>query len=672
LLAITLISVTLSGCANTNSPSPLPSIIETVTPESAGPEVIELEFTPPSAVLQFCMDEVGNIWVPERDGMSIWKIGVDRTQSVFADGLEPVGALAYGDGCVYAMTYTSEIYCFDDNGAELERYALKTGEGFMLEKIAGIDTLLVTIGNNPPICAILLDIMTKTETVLDDMSATSAYPLSNGQIIISTPGTGLYALDPLKNMVQTTPIDDVRLLSAKYDRYTEMIICFANGTLEARETLEGRSRWLVDADNPDIYGRLYTYTCANGRVAVLFGTTIHVFNIADRIESARNPGKVLTVLNLNYNPYDEESLFYKYLAQYRKAHPEVEITSINIQLEMSSYDKAFLDIMAGVLQFDVMLFDDVQSGAPFVETGMLCDLNEFPVLQMMMDSPRLIEGVRELCVDKNGVMFGIPVRYGLSVYAVNQELFEELRLPIPAWNWTLNDYFELGAVAWHGFDGNGVPNVLLYPISFVGNGFPNSSVFYQKNGFRMVLDTPEYIDYVRKTFEIWEKYGDYSWWHRVHGLPVGSVLMNRLSLGNKEDFLEITEDTILLSIPDFHCDTVPPYISYLGIYRNATDLELAAEFLAGFLSEDFNRENAGYENLIYRDIVAYQRLPNNLPGNLEALISYANKSYDRYMYIPRLNIWQYTELFPRYESGELTLEQALRLLQQEAEKYLEG
>ena len=658
LIASAFLFALSAGCASSENPDTNypDATTEVTTPPDAEHEVIDLDFdiSPAAAI---CMDGFGNIWISDSINEMVWKINADREQVAFAEGIAVID-LSVKDGRVY-MLGNQTVHIYDADGAELERHSLETEGGGFLEALDDADSLLITVGNNPPVYGILYDLDTETETVLLDAQVNIAYPLSDGRVLTATHMQGYYLAEPLKPQAGSIPYDPMKLSSfPKYDRYTGIFFAFAGDTLYAFESVTDEGLRLLAVDDPLVYDRFRIYTSANNQVAVLSGQKLYVFHVAELVEFAKTR-KTLTIYG-NLHP-----LIVEYIAQYRKNYPNIEIIHIEPQLIAGEwlYERFLLDLIGGSIKPDLLYFFNSNFHFPALELGLLRDLGEFPALREMMGSTELLDGLRDMCIDSDGALFGIPAFMRLPVTIANADLFEALGIPLPPWEWDLDDYFALGEMAFRGFDERGLPNV-MFPVRSIEDGFPDAHIVSESNGYRPVFNTADYIEYARKSLYLSDLYGGGSrQYSSMDGWPKGNVLMNSVVIDD-EMLWDKEGAFVVLPSPAFHINPSGLNLGYLGIPKTSDNPDMAVSFIAGFLDEGFHRANASYANLIYKDFSNYDRILNELAEPLERIAAEAIIRREKSIMIPQLNYWQRTELFPLYQSGELTLEQCAALLQQ--------
>ena len=380
--------------------------------------------------------------------------------------------------------------------------------------------------------------------------------------------------------------------------------------------------------------------------------------------------------------------FYTFAEVYQAAHPNVTLNLVglehNHEHDAHSEDEdplgeALEALASGAISADLVVFDDVYLHR-FTARSLLRDLDEFPALKKTADNPALLDGIARFC-RADGAFHMVPLNLAYTGFVINTALFERLGLAVPDKSWTYDDYYDLALRSRQDLNGDGRPDTWLAYVED-NSAFRFINPVYGaavSGGYALLYDTPEFMDYMKKAEELRELGVFYI--PGAHPDADTAEEMERLMTEEMrgEDKLmypiyfwdlhgyraEDWEELLVLPLPKRVVDGSRLGGITLGLHAGAGQSALAANFIAEFLSEDYQRAHAT-EMQLYGDIGKYEKMKNFSPSVVEWLEYSARDCYNFAMPVG-LAGWMNTELYPRLASGVLSLEECAAEIRREAE-----
>ena len=520
-------------------------------------------------------------------------------------------------------------------------------------------------------------------------------PLLGGRIIVNTISSDQrYELAVSEDLSVTVDI------TGKYGRgFGGSNIVHDRFTGKEYEVTSKEIRLIADkgsiyvAANP--YGDLgYVSMCFNETLYLLTMGKLYVLRLSDISET-----RTLKVFGnrtiWNHYPYLDD-----YIKYFESMYPEIKITKIFSPEEGLDFygQKVYLSILSGELEADVLMVGNGVKGAGrdkhrYGNAGVAMNLLTIPEIANLLDSPDLLDGVKENCLNPDGTAFGIPCGAYYDGYIVNAELFSYLDLVPPSAGWTVQEYYELAkAVSALRGSGNDVylqaqnrlfTSNLQLPIYKIQNSLGASPVFAganSSNGYNVRINSLEMIDYCIKGKEIFELYPFAEYDGALSGADRSSAICGPDMLLWPVDPYSIDyclADECLskpwIPLPsDVFGNSVSPFTDFMCIYAKSGNAGDAALFLAGFIDEGYQRSFAD-SLAIYKDFSKYENLL--YPEVLEPFIAAQTKAtitgYNEWIFGEdvRNSCW---ELEDRFFTGGLSAEAYVRELHNLVEKIMLG
>jgi len=362
-----------------------------------------------------------------------------------------------------------------------------------------------------------------------------------------------------------------------------------------------------------------------------------------------------------------------YIKSFNKRHPEIEIRFVETIMDLGGQSK-FLQILSGELDVDIIQMGNSEIHN-YTKMGIVLDMSVFGNIVQRLEDPTLLEGVYDNCITPENMLFGVPWNATYYGYAVNTALFEKHMLSIPDKNWTYNDYYILAREVIR-INSESSEEIYMhaqykddrYRLSRGLPSDPMVSGYASSNLYAPRYNTPEMLDYVRKSKELYIAFP-----FSVAKSPSGekqplakNALFTIIIMGPYDD--GVFENPILPPPSDMYGDNVSPFTDYLSVYSKANNPSDAALFIAEFLNEDWHRENVNTIQL-YKDANAYTRF--NFLKKIEPLVIEMTKFTVHFEM--RADIMQlYWELEDKYFTGVLTAEEFVDEMQRGVEKRILG
>jgi len=519
-------------------------------------------------------------------------------------------------------------------------------------------------------------------TLEGDRFALSPSDLGNAKL-----GDVLYDAQTLKYYTTTKPIPDAVTLALLDAKTGEQLVL---------SNLPGRS--------------LYTRAFHGQHLYYTTGDEQHVIKRVDlnALEShaTRSDTRVLTIAVGNEFTAAWDAPLQVFADAFAAKHPDVRVKfcffPLDLEKQVDENQRISLAMISGEMNLDLIVYS-MSYQRHLIESGLLKNLNEYGALRAILANPNLLSGVQNVCEKADGFFSGFPldVAYPRNFYALNQALFEEHGIPMPALGNSMADVAALGERYGRASKSAGNPDVYFLrqrPITGAMFHFDPTSMLNADNGFTPAYDSQAFLDYMIASenpilYGHNLKMDNSEWpdWTEREKQPVlfeefsvkmGNYIMTPSPYASPNSAkpprwqmpYDRLEDFVFWAgkeeIPGIFTGFNLSESLMIGIAETAQNDDLAALFLAEFYDEAYQRANAKYA-LIYNDIKNHKHLAR-FPESFESATSYVYENYVQTYAIPRLQYWMNTELYPLYASGEITLEEVGQLLQKEALKRLKG
>lgn len=692
-LSLILCLCLLASCARAPDPSDVnngesaaPQVALPLTEDDSGgiytPDAISLEAFA-SDYVKICADGQGNVWF--MDSKRIRLLDKNLEESVFAETSAVLKDIAFLDGLIYALTLENEVLVYDMGGSQTASHKIDVEGAITVTPFKGGEYLYIGVYNNPPISGCLYNMKNGAHTLIDNPDIRYSTAFANGEVYITKHNGGNAVLRPLEDTKKLEDVNVSYFLDVfVYDDISDM---YFSASIQQKE-LYGLEDFGVPpsyllplaADDMENYNSFISACAANNRLYVLgkkgSRPVLYVFGLEEAIGQSVSIDTTLLILDMSSTGFIET-----YKKDFILANPKINIEIMrpgqadenmpdDYEFDDIGYQKLFLEIMGGGINPDIVIYSSHTMRFPAADSGLMCNLSDFPQLEAMFDNPNLMDGVKEICKNKSGQLTGVPVASGIQAFVANTKLFDELGIAVPDIEWDINDYLSLAEDVWQKANGSGSINV-LFPVS-EPIGFPEL-YFTAGNNYQPNFNTPEYTEYCRRLFEVQSLY-NISFKQFLFDFDYGANMPDNLMLWKMPMNIWFSsilpQDAVILPKP-FFLDGYCTDFQFAGIAQNSGNKGIAAKFLEGLFSEEYQRRKASYDNIFYKDISLYESIPNKLP-QLEDVYSLVYKNDNGSTCEPNFIGWESQELFPRYKSGELTLDDAVALLQQEAEKRAMG
>ena len=531
------------------------------------------------------------------------------------------------------------------------------------------------------------DFSGKSDTPLRVTLEGNRFTLSPSDLGNAQLGDVLYDAQTLKYYTTTKPIPDAVTLALLDAKTGEQLVL---------SNLPGRS--------------LFTRAFHGQHLYYTTGDEQHVIKRVDlnalETYATRSGTRVLTIAVDNEYTVEWNDPLRVFADAFAVKYPDVQIEFSFFPMDEENWvysdQRIALAVISGEMNLDLIVYS-IDYQHHLVESGLLKNLNEYGGLRGILASPNLLSGVRNVCENADGFFAGFPldVGYPRNLCALNQALFDEHGIPMPALGDSMADVMALGERYGRASKSAGNPDVYFFrqrPKMDDLFNFDPTNMLNADNGFTPAYDSQAFLDYMiaRENPILYEHnlhMEDSSWpdWTEREKQPVlfeeetlnmssyfpapspyappGSAHISRwlIPYDRLEDFAfwAFKEE-----IPGIYTGLDLEGCQMIGVAETAQNDDLAALFLAEFYDEAYQRANAKYA-LIYNDIKNHKHLAR-FPESFESATSYIYENYVETYAIPGLFYWMNIDLYPLYASGEITLEEVGQLLQKEALKRLKG
>ena len=633
----------------------------------------------PNTIWAVAVDEQENIYTANYD--KIMKIAPDGKQSVFADGLSKCYAVTYEDGVLYA---TAEL-----NGVVINAYDAqgKLTQQHLPNLPADVEVMSIICLKGKNIIGLraakpnraqyvfLYDLAGQNTKELTPDGVENASILGDGSILITSDMKE--RLVTVADWAHISDQDAPGIYKASWHLHD-----IVEGTTYTAVTgNKGLTFALLDTANkkkddlplfPKVQALMLPLLAHGGRLYGGCGAQLWVAD-AGKLRDSVADKKVLTVAIGELSSYNNS----EFLDYFQRKHPEIIVR--DLVSEMGDYsDEILADFLSGESECDVVVINIDSDLCQWARSGILMDLSENVSVTDALNNPMLFDGLKELC-SIDGSVWGVPFWLGTEGFAINKKQFQALGLPIPGMDWTVDDMVNMSEACHE--KGISLGNMWVSTFQF--------DPYYgitEHGGYKPGFDTPEFLEYALKKMES-AKRGNIYFQGPEDAYTDHKGTFFKPRQWNETDLLwdcpfsyrtpmaeYLDEDSVVIPAePAFDKDTPWTYPGgrIFCVPKSSKSPELAALFLSEWMDETFRREHSDIDKAFYKDFSQYKKLSAYPPG-YEACFAYILRHSENIYHPSGLGFYQNTELAQQYEKGELSLEECLKKLQEEAEKRILG
>ena len=311
----------------------------------------------------------------------------------------------------------------------------------------------------------------------------------------------------------------------------------------------------------------------------------------DNVNSSNN----ITILCNNFAP---ESYFSSIAYDYGSENNDIGIKFINISTEEYT-TKLNPMLMSGDNSFDIYLlstYNDIPSY--YIKKGVCEDLHNYPVVSQKFDD--MFEGIEKLC-SYNGALFGVPVGIHNSdtVYQLNTDILEKLKLEMPEHNWTWSDFERYAEDITP--DGSNFMmkqrklDFWLFNIYSVSNCI---KMDFTKESFNYTIaDIKNELEFVNRLYEKSFIFDD-----ERNSEIKDNILLNQAFFPSKN-----LNDSKIIPAPVFNDKRVYPFtMRYFCLNKASKSKSSAAEFLSKCISKEAQSRDLIIQGpILYKDKAVY-------------------------------------------------------------------
>ena len=258
-------------------------------------------------------------------------------------------------------------------------------------------------------------------------------------------------------------------------------------------------------------------------------------------------------------------------------------------------------LMSGDSSFDIYLLTNyIDIPSYYIKNGVYEDLQSYPVVSEKFDD--MFDGIEKLC-SYNGALFGVPVGIHNSetVYQLNTEMLEKLKLEMPAYDWTWSDFEK--------YAGDITANGTHFMMQENKFGFW-FDIYSVSNCIKMDL-TKEAFNYTKADIE-----NELNFVDKIY--EKGIILNKERSFEKQENLLlnfayvpqndGSLDNCKIIPAPVFDDKRIYPFrVKYFCMNNASKNKQLAAEFLGKCISKEAQSENLIIQiPILYKDKAVYE------------------------------------------------------------------
>ena len=697
-----LLSLLLAGCTTQTPNNEETEAVGTpVSTTSANPilpdyadQIAEVEISLDSMMnpMRLTVDSSGVAYVGDIE--TVYKINKSDEPVVFISGLiRCVGVSAVGD-TLYVFDAREDLYLltYDLQGTRRDEQVVILDENLK-------EIYQIVVFQNVPVAYISFVGASTAPPYLCNLVTKTTKPLPNAD-----------------EYNRLNPVSDGRIIGASRKEFDKSVVLTVDTEGGVTETLIGRPKvgdhvydvaaeleYVVDTENISMINKsevtfLRQNPCDKNFIFAMACTDGQFYFLAD-IESERKLVRLdvsnlldheKRVLRIMQTEFDSKELD-AFIRYFQQKHPEIEIRYVTT----ATTDRDLVRLLSGEIEVDII--PATESKYIYYHAGLARDLAQFPNIVAALDNPQLLEGVKENSMNPDGTIFGVPSRVQYRGYIVNEALFKKLRLTPPTPDWTVDDYYQLAKTV-AGLRATGADVYLEAKVDMTIYGKPGQRLYTgltalpewsglnSSNGYAVRIDTPEMVEYVKKSREIYELFPFYNLTpHSGDDYAIAkrgeNILLWDIRVSDVIDLLALRTPLVpengasprtLPGPRDMYGNRISRFDDYLAIYAKAQNSQDAALFIAEFLDEGYQFEHAR-SMWLFRDFSRYENAAEIRA--LEPLIAEVTKGAADAPPMYRLSQDFYTltlALEEQYFKDEFTPAQYVQELQKTMERQIPG
>lgn len=361
--------------------------------------------------------------------------------------------------------------------------------------------------------------------------------------------------------------------------------------------------------------------------AIIAALIVGWFQVGPGADPPPDPDRPVKLVLAVPAEQESEAIYRQVIAKYEMQHPHVSVELRTIT--GSNYYQKLLVMLASGMPPDLMWmgmgFDEFASRGAFLDIGdrLERDINTSDFL------PQVLRWYR-----RDGRQQGAPYRIDVQFIAYNKKLFDEAGVPYPQDDWDFDQFLSAARKLTVDKDGDG----RIDQYGFYGMLQPSQfgAQFITDDGSRATCDTPQMIDYLQTSLDLYSRYKVAPLPQQVNG--VGVDLHSIFRQDRAAMMVMYTWDLPFLrsQCADMDWDiTLNPKIRRRAQWASSAAILVSSQtrhpdeaWALGrmFLSGDFMRRMCRHGGLPPSRSAARQMVAENdrKPANLEALIEAAD------------------------------------------------
>jgi len=303
------------------------------------------------------------------------------------------------------------------------------------------------------------------------------------------------------------------------------------------------------------------------------------FNYSEKIDNVSNISAKIKIL-ANAPITFMDNLFKASIRNFSQKYPNCYIYYECIP-DMTEYRKEIKTrIAAGNTDFDIFINDFDMKDGNFLKDNICLDLNSYQGITDL--TQKMFPGFVK-CSTYNNQLLGIPFYYYAQAWKVNDELLGKLGINLPEGKWTWSDFYEFSKNINIDIDGDGIKDVYALASrrdSPLLSAYQYEALYFNNLNNVTTLNSREYINILELSKKMYDE-GLIYIYDSSEKIPVDKVLFTPIQfslwLGNEHCILPPTLD-------DFEVYNLN-ILSLISINRNSSNKDIAADFIATYISE---------------------------------------------------------------------------------------
>ena len=435
---------------------------------------------------------------------------------------------------------------------------------------------------------------------------------------------------------------------------------------------------------------IYRYTASHsiGMSRIAFeGNLCYVLDVANKLihkfdrDNMADENSKSIVIAVKSASFIESSNFTDVIELFNRMHPDIQVkfkelgsNSGDIMKDMEEYENTLrTKLMAGDKDFDLFWIDSGIKQNYYIRSGCMLDLSSYSAITGKLD--KMFTGVKDLCTYE-GKIFGVPDSMSIPVLKVNEELYKKLGIDLPKENWSVQDFYKLAVNARKDLNGDG--NADTYIVEY-GKDYPLFMQRYRYTHLDSLNSKVMYKDSeLADLLELWKKMCD----ERLILEPEknSNGQMDREMKSNVLLYMDFIfgvnhgEKKYVCFPAADSGESYPVFANYLCANKSSANKEIAVDFLACYISEDYHYTYPDHG--LYADIAQYAKRVDPMvvftppsEKNMDILKfvyksgKFSNMDYDLQNYE--------IETTGRFMRSEITSQKAAQLIKDKSKTMLE-